>query len=461
MIPQFSVLMTNYNKGRYIDEAIRSVLAQTFTNWELIIVDDASTDDSLDHIERYLSDSRIRLYAKQKNEGVARSTIYGLAKASSGIVGILDSDDALVPDAIEKAHRIHTERPDLGLVLSQEIKCDSNLKPLDLDLVALSRTQRYYSEPLLWMRATTHFRTFKLAAYNKSAGLDKRLLSAEDWDLIFKLEEAAPAHRIDEPLYMYRRLSSSLSQGSESLHRSFCSQAFVLHKAYLRRRHQARFRQRRTSVANMPRPAVLAWIITAVDYSLDLREPWQAIFLAFRGLRIAPLDGAAWRAVIKSIGACMRLLASGSKLENVSDSAEFVRLRSYPVRILQSNTGNIEPDRVVCIPLLHKEGHCLFGGDYLVPESGRYKVTFKIALDAYPFSRDPLVVLDVYENLEIKAVLAERQIRSEDLTERSQSFSIEFCANEGQRVEFRVYWAAQCFLTAAEVILHKGTNRLK
>jgi glycosyltransferase involved in cell wall biosynthesis len=453
MIVQFSVLMTNYNKGRYIGEAIWSVLAQTFTNWELIIVDDASTDDSLEIIKQYLADSRIRLYRKKKNEGYARATTYGLTKVSSEIVGILDSDDALVREAIAQAFKKHMEHPEVGLCLSKQVRCDSNLNPL----VPSSQMPRYNISPLIWMRGNTHFRTFKLVAYNKTSGLDRRCLVAVDWDLLLKLEEVCPVYRIDERLYMYRSLSSSLSQGPESLHRSFCEQAVILYRAYLRRRFQARFRQR-TNLVNMPRPAVLAWIITAVEYFLDLREPWQACFLAVRGLRIAPLDGAAWRTVARSIGACMSSPATSSKAWKASKRTDFVRLRFYPVRVghsfLQSNTGNIEPDRVVCIPLVHKEGHCLFGGDYLVLETGQYKVTFKMAIDVYCFATGPLVVLDVYEN-RTKAVLAEQQINFDGVTGRWQAFSIEFFAKEGQCVEFRVYWAGECFLIVEGVVLQK------
>jgi glycosyltransferase involved in cell wall biosynthesis len=439
MIPQFSILMANYNNGRYIDDAIRSVLAQTFTDWEMIIVDDASKDDSLERIERYLGDPRIRPYAREKNEGYIKALIYGLTKVSSEIVGILDSDDALMPEAIEKAHRVHTERPELGVVLSQTIRTDPNLKPLYV--FATNRT-----EPLLWLRGGTHFRTFKLASYNKTTGLDPHVPYAEDWDLVIKLEEVAPAYRIPEPLYMYRYLSSSLSQAPESHHKGLRSLAVVLYKAYLRRR--------RTSLPNIPRAALLAWIVAAVEYSLDLREPWRAMSCALRGLRISSLDGAAWRALIRSMRACVSLASPTAW--GVDGGKGFVTLRSYPVRVLRNNTGNIEPDRVVCVPLIHKEGYCLLGGETWVPESGQYNVTFKIAIDAYSFAEDPLAVLDVYENLQTKTVLAERQIRLVDLAGGPRSFSVEFHAKEGQRVEFRVYWREQCFLTVSKVILQKA-----
>src|SRR6476660_3851268 len=96
--PRFTLLMANYNKGAYIDEAIRSVLNQTFTAWELIIIDDASTDDSLERIEKYLGDPRISLYSSTRNKGYTRTLIYGLTKVRSAIIGILDSDDALAPE---------------------------------------------------------------------------------------------------------------------------------------------------------------------------------------------------------------------------------------------------------------------------------------------------------------------------------------------------------------------------
>src|SRR5436189_5144138 len=98
---QFSILMANYNNAAFIDEAIRSVLNQTFSDWELVIVDDASCDDSVDRIGKYLIDARIRLFRKQRNEGYTEALIFGLAKVSSGIIGFLDSDDALTMNAIE------------------------------------------------------------------------------------------------------------------------------------------------------------------------------------------------------------------------------------------------------------------------------------------------------------------------------------------------------------------------
>ena len=68
--PLFSIVMTNHNYGRYIGEAIRSVLGQSYRNWELVIVDDGSSDDSLDKIRPFLRDRRIRLFRNRKKQGL-------------------------------------------------------------------------------------------------------------------------------------------------------------------------------------------------------------------------------------------------------------------------------------------------------------------------------------------------------------------------------------------------------
>jgi hypothetical protein len=435
-MPRFSVLMANYNNGRYIDEAISSVLGQTFTDWELVVIDDASEDDSLERIKKYLGDPRIRLFVKHRNEGYTKTLIYGLTKVDSSIVGFLDSDDALVPEAIAKGYAVHDERSDVGLVLSQMIICDSGLQPLFIT----TNTPDHLREPLLWMRGCTHFRTFKLADYKKTAGLDASLRGAEDWDLLFKLEEATSVHRIDEPLYMYRQRSSSVSNTPRAYHRG--ARALALYRAYLRRR--------RIDQPNLPQAALLAWIVGAVQYSLELAQPAQALVFALRALRIAPVDGASWRALTKSVKAWIGF--SPAHEIQLAPGTGHTRLRYYPVSAFQSNTGNIEADRVVCIPLIHRRGHCLFGGDHVIVQDGRYEASFDLAVEAYSFAEDPLVILDVYENLQNKTVLAERQIKLADI-ERRRSFDLQFSAREGQRVEFRVFWDEQCFLSVNGVLL--------
>lgn len=128
-------------------------------------------------------------------------------------------------------------------------------------------------------------------------------------------------------------------------------------------------------------------------------------------------------------------------------------LRSCTVQSLKSATGNIEADHVCCVPSVHKAGHCIFGGDYTISKSGIYLALFTLEVTAYDFSSDPLVILDVYENLLSKLVLAERPIDRADLAENPRSFSLEFHGTVGQRVEFRAYWHGRSNLKAFGVTL--------
>lgn len=97
--PLISVIMPLYNKRRYVRRAVDSVIQQAFPNWELIIVDDGSTDGSVDEIPR--NDSRIRLY-RQANAGPAAARNYGILMATGELVTFLDADDYYYPQKLEK-----------------------------------------------------------------------------------------------------------------------------------------------------------------------------------------------------------------------------------------------------------------------------------------------------------------------------------------------------------------------
>ena len=96
-----SVLMVNYNRGTTIGESIKSVLAQTYTDLELIIVDDGSTDDSCSVIES-IKDSRIKLYRLEQNEHISHATNYGFQKVTGAYLARIDSDDVWYPQKLEK-----------------------------------------------------------------------------------------------------------------------------------------------------------------------------------------------------------------------------------------------------------------------------------------------------------------------------------------------------------------------
>lgn len=104
-----SIITPNWNCAKYISETIRSVQAQTYRNWEMIIVDDCSTDNSEQVVKPYSDmDNRIRLLKNEKNSGAAVSRNYALREAKGWWIAFLDSDDLWAPDKLEKQLKFMT-----------------------------------------------------------------------------------------------------------------------------------------------------------------------------------------------------------------------------------------------------------------------------------------------------------------------------------------------------------------
>lgn len=103
MYGKVSIVMPNYNSEKFIEETIGSVLAQTYENWELLIVDDCSTDSSVDIIHKYCEiDERIRLFVQDTNRGGAAARNRALREATGKWMAFLDSDDLWLPQKLEK-----------------------------------------------------------------------------------------------------------------------------------------------------------------------------------------------------------------------------------------------------------------------------------------------------------------------------------------------------------------------
>ena len=124
-----SIIMPSYNCGRFVEETIRSVQAQTYQNWEIIFVDDCSKDDSVRQVsELREKDSRIKLFQNHCNSGAAVSRNTALREAKGRWMAFLDSDDLWVPTKLEKQVRFMEEN---GYAFSyteyQEMNADGNL----------------------------------------------------------------------------------------------------------------------------------------------------------------------------------------------------------------------------------------------------------------------------------------------------------------------------------------------
>lgn len=204
----FSIIMANYNNGKYIKEAIESVFSQTYSKWELIIVDDCSTDNSLNIIEPFLRDERVRLIKFPKNKGVGYAKKKGCESAKNDILGILDADDKLAEDALQVIANSYNANPDIGFIYSNMWSCNSELKNCTIN----KKDRTVPEKQSIFKPIILHFRTFKREEYNKTLGYDPNLRSAVDKDIIYKLEEVTNFKFINQPLYFYRNHEKGISQ---------------------------------------------------------------------------------------------------------------------------------------------------------------------------------------------------------------------------------------------------------
>lgn len=208
--PRFSILVANYNNGQYLQECLDSIFRQTCQYWEVVIVDDASTDNSKDIYLKFREDPRIRIFYNSKNKGCGFTKRKCIENAIGEICAFVDPDDTIPPDAIEIMTKAHNENKEVSVVYSTHYYCNQFLEPQTVADHVGQVEQGCFS----WMKKRpiiSHFATFKRDKYLKTAGIEPWLQRAVDKDLYYKLEETGPVLFINKPLYYYRNHPKSIS----------------------------------------------------------------------------------------------------------------------------------------------------------------------------------------------------------------------------------------------------------
>lgn len=215
MNPLFSILIANYNNGPYLQEAIDSVLAQTYANWEVILVDDKSTDESAAIYGKYAADSRFKVYYNEVNRGCGYTKRRCAELATGELCGFLDPDDALLPEALETMVRAHAGHPECSLIYSTCYRYSGD-RTAEMPVWDFIGPIPEDSDFLIYRKKlVSHFVSFKRAAYLRTGGIDPTLEAAVDRDLYYNLEEQGALLHIPKPLYLYRiNNANSISIGS-------------------------------------------------------------------------------------------------------------------------------------------------------------------------------------------------------------------------------------------------------
>ena len=129
--PLVSVIMPVYNAEQFLDRAIQSILNQTYDKWELLLIDDCSTDNSLKLINKY-SDPRIRLFVNETNRGIAQASNRGIEESKGKYIALLDDDDEAIINRLELQVEYMEEHSDVAILGGRSIDMDEHDKILSL-----------------------------------------------------------------------------------------------------------------------------------------------------------------------------------------------------------------------------------------------------------------------------------------------------------------------------------------
>lgn len=203
-----SIIMPSYNTGKYIEDSIRSVLAQTYENWELIIVDDCSTDDTHSIVAAF-ADPRIRFLEKEFNSGAAESRNWGLREAKGKWIAFLDSDDTWHPEKLERQIRFMEETGYKFTYTDYKIQLNGQWLPYI-----------YYGPDKVTkrkMKDYCYFSTITVMYDREYVGLIQiePVKKNNDYAMWLRIIEKTPCYRLGECLSYYIKHEGSISSGSK------------------------------------------------------------------------------------------------------------------------------------------------------------------------------------------------------------------------------------------------------
>ncbi len=204
-----SVIVPCYQQGEYLQETLYSILNQTYQNWECIVVNDGSTDNTKEVTESFCNkDPRFR-YVEQKNQGpsIARNT--GINASQGEFILPLDADDIIAPTYMSKAMDCFEKHPDTQIVYCKARFFGAIEQEWELP--------KYSYESFIWLNSIFCSAFFRRSDFDKTIGYNPNMVYGfEDWDLWLSiLTPNSIVYQIDEPLFFYRQ--KDLSRSTTSL----------------------------------------------------------------------------------------------------------------------------------------------------------------------------------------------------------------------------------------------------
>jgi glycosyltransferase involved in cell wall biosynthesis len=226
-MPYFSIIIPVYNKARFISTTLKSVLNQSFPDFELIIINDGSTDNSEDEILK-LKDNRI-VYFSKKNEGVSKARNFGLEKATSDFICFLDADDFWYPNFLETFHHYINKSPNKKVFTSlKEIETPGKIFVpeysfiISTDFEVVDFFEASQKECVLWTSNTVIHKS----VLDNVGNFDSKIKHGEDTELWIRIGLKYKIAVIATVLARYTYDKESISRASHYFFESYTFQKY-------------------------------------------------------------------------------------------------------------------------------------------------------------------------------------------------------------------------------------------
>ncbi|MEQ9377750.1 MAG: glycosyltransferase family 2 protein [Imperialibacter sp.] len=229
--PLISIIVPCYNQGEYLNESLSSIESQTYENWECLIINDGSTDNSANIAEAWCKKDQRFICCEKKNGGLSSARNVGLDRARGKYIQFLDADDVIERGKLELSVQELAKDDNLRVVISNfegALKVMSQRMPPYCDLSVVKFSLR--TIVLNWDRGFTipihcgvfHFDFFKSFRFNET------LMALEDWDFWIRLFKESESYAfIDMPLAIYRQHNAGMSKNFGKMYRA--KRAFLQH----------------------------------------------------------------------------------------------------------------------------------------------------------------------------------------------------------------------------------------
>lgn len=287
MSSRVSVVIATYNMAGFLLLALRSALAQTYRNIEVLVIDDGSTDGTAEVVAPFLADARVR-YLTQANAGQAAAKNRGIRESTGEYVAFLDADDLWMPDKLEAQMPLFAASRAVGVVCSAFVYIDEEGNPLPHVPHELHRGR--VSGPLLFSNFVGFGTSVvRRECFERLGAFDERLGMGIDYDLWLRFSTQYEFDYVDRPLLYYREWPGQMSRNWTTRYRN----GIRIMQDFLRNFPDAVDR----------RTASEAWAhtYTGFGYSMRASRRTEALSLYLRALRFRPGYVPAWKGIAATL----------------------------------------------------------------------------------------------------------------------------------------------------------------